>query len=665
MASLKAFSRKIGDVVSLRRARTASKLARAFAFAALAGIPVWGLAASSAPAWSAEPSFTAELDRQQIGQDDSVSVNFTVTSEGSVELGEVRFRAPDFDAINEYSSSFVKSFYDSASGRFGMTHSRKLTKVLRPHRTGRLTVSGIQVTVNGKTLAAPDLSVEVTAAGQATPPPRNYGGSGVGLRGAGKQVSGAQVQLRAEIDKDRVVKGEQVIISYYLYRRVRMFNFNIDKFPELKGFLREELEMPVMGQRLDSERVVVDGVPFERSLLVRYAAYPLQEGKLRIDALGLKYNYYAGTSDDGEDIFFQFYQQLTPRTASVRSDPVTVEVLPLPSEGRPANFSGGVGNFDVLATVDKYELRANEALTLTLKIEGRGNVAAIGEPRVKWPENLEFYDSKGQAKAARGGFGTKIFEFVLIPRAAGKMTLPPIEFGFYDPAKKSYLTRATDPIEIQVNPAAPGTVPAQAPAPARGQPASPAVSPTDGAEEARELKVPGLPEAARGEGLWHWLYLLSAAGSLLAVAWIGGSAWARAWSARRRGRAGGAAALDSKSWEPLQALARGSEAAPWAEISKAYDTVGYQVLDAIDRVHALGARSLARSELRERLMQERGFPAELWERIGRVLEFGETVRFASSLGAVSEQKARQELGRWVKEAESIVRLIERQRTSQG
>ncbi|MCM2321628.1 MAG: BatD family protein [Oligoflexia bacterium] len=611
-------------------------------------------------AFASEPTFTAEPDRRQLTQDESLSVHFTVTAEGSVDVGEIRFRAPDFDAINEYNSTFVKSFYDSSTGRFGMTHSRKLTKVLRPLRTGRLAISGIQVTANGKTLTAADLVIEVVPAGQATPPPPGYGGSGVGLRGAGKRASGADVLLRAEIDKDKVFKGEQVIVSYYLYRKVRMFNFNIDKLPELKGFLKEELESPILGQRLSSERVILDGTAFERSLLVRYAAYPLQEGKLRIDPLGMKYNYYAGTPDDGEDLFLQYFQQLAPRTGSVKSDPVTVEVQPLPSEGRPADFAGGVGDFNVAAAVDKYELRANEALTLTVKLEGKGNVAAIGEPLVRWPENVEFYDSKGQAKSGPGGVGTKVFEFVVIPRKEGKLILPPVEFGFFDPHKKSYVTRATESVEITVHPGAPGS----APPPVAGRPTVSATSPaTEKIEELRYLKVPGAEEVVQSGSLWRWLYLLSAIGSVVVVGWIGMTALGRAWKTRRSRGSDSGSLSSAKAWQPLHELARGAESASWQEVSKAYDTVGYRVLDAIDQAYPIGARSLSRTDLRELLVVERAFPEALWERIGRVLEFGETVRFASSLGAVSEQTARQQLGHWVKEAESIVRLIERQKSS--
>ena len=99
-------------------------------------------------------------------------------------------------------------------------------------------------------------------------------------------------------------------------------------------------------------------------------------------------------------------------------------------------------------------------MTLTAKVEGRGNLAAIGEPKAKWPDTVEIYDSKGTAKAGPGGVGQKVFEFLLIPRAPGKVTLPSLELSFFDPTKGAYVTRTTEPITINVGEPAPGSAPA-------------------------------------------------------------------------------------------------------------------------------------------------------------------------------------------------------------
>lgn len=617
----------------------------------------------AASAYADEAKFTAEVDRAQIGLDDSVSLKFSVQADGSVSTTPPTYSAPDFEEINSYESSFVESYYDSTSGRISMRNNQSLTKVLRPTKSGTLRISQIQISVNGKTKKAPDIVVQVGASGSGTPPPQNYGGGGVGLRGATKRPASNTVFVRAELDKDKVYKGEEVVVSYYLYRRVRILNAQVDKFPMLNGFLREEMEMPIMQPRLEAQSVVLDGVPYQRSLLARYAAFPLQEGKLKVDPMGLKYTYYAGGgSDDGEDPFLQFFRQMTPREGYTHSEPIMVDVLPLPVDGKPTSFSGAVGDFSIISAVDKTEVRANEAITLTVKIEGRGNVAAIGQPKATWPPNLEQYDSKGIAKANRGGVGEKDFEILLIPRAPGDMTLPGLEFSYFDPAKKQYVTRNTDPIRIHVLEAAPGSV---APRPLNPAPGgNPAATASSGAKTLRDLKAPISSDTSLGGlPLWRWMYVFAVGAVGLFAAWVGLD-WIRKARAQSQEISAARAKAKQKSWDRLSSDASRAGAMSWKDVLQTYELLSQNVLDTIDQVYGIGAKSLPRSEIRRLLVDERGLNSAHWDPIGRLLEFNEMIRFAGTASAGLETRARSELSNWVNSAKSAVQLLEQVRPSQ-
>lgn len=616
------------------------------------------LAVGSIAAHAGEVQFSADVNPPEVSQDESVSLRLKVTSDSSIRINNVDFNAPDFDVVNEYSSTFSNSYYDN--GRFGMTVTQTVTKVLRPRRNGDLVISGLRALAGNKTYSAPDIHVHVSPAGAGTPPPRNYGGGGVGLRGAGKRVSSQSFLVRAELSKERAYKGEQVIVSYYLYRRVPIVNIQVTTFPELKGLLREEMEMPVMGTRLDSERVMLDGVPYDRSLLVRYAAYPLQEGKLRIDPIGLKFAYRPSSGrgmDDNEDPFFQFFGQMQLREATSRSESLMVEVLPLPQDNRPSSFSGGVGDFNVSSAVDKYDVRANEAVNLTFKIEGQGNMAAIGEPKAKWPDGVELYDSKGSSNSGKGGLGSKVFEYVLIPRTPGKLTLPPMEFSYFDPAKKNYVTKSTDKIDITVSEAAPGSSVAQ-PQRANGAPVGKGTSTPKASDDLRYLKAPSA--SLINEGIWNWLYALSMTGSLFALGWLGFDTIKRRRGVAVAGSSGGSRLrFDAKAWDGLRAEARRAmdQRTDFKDVSGAYERLSSLVIEAIDQATGVGARSLPRSELRRLLADDHQIQGSLCDRIVQLLEFAETVRFASQLGAVSEQSARSKIESCVNEAESVVQAL--------
>ena len=225
-------------------------------------------------------------DRTQIPEDESVSLKFIVTVSGNqAAVQQPTYLAPDFELVNTFNSTQMQSVYEN--GNFSVRNTREITHVLRPRKSGKLKISNINVSVNNKNLKQKDISVEVVPAGAATPPPQGYGGS-VGLRGGGKKMPSTPFFVRAELNKSEIFKGEQLIVSYYLYKRARVFNIAARKYPDLKGFFKED--MPVNNAR--HENVVLDGVPYQKQILARYAVYPLKSGKLKVDAMEIQANYY-------------------------------------------------------------------------------------------------------------------------------------------------------------------------------------------------------------------------------------------------------------------------------------------------------------------------------------------------------------------------------------
>ncbi len=614
-------------------------------------------------AFGADVEINARLDRAQIALDDSVSLKMSVRANGTLSAGRPRFTAPDFEVVNEYTSTFVESYYEN--GNFGVRNNHELTKVLRPLKTGSLAIRGIEIDVGGKTYKASDLSVQVGPAGAGTAAPKGYGGGGIGLRGAAKEILSKNIFVKAEVDKNKLFKGEQLIVSYYLYRKLRVFNIQVEKYPVLNGFLREDIDIPVMGQRLDSERVVLDGVPYERSLLARYAAYPLQEGKLKIDQMGLKYNYYRNRPDSDEmddDPFLRFFQQMAPQSGSGQSEPIHVDVLALPDSERPQSFTGAVGDFNVVSAVDKYEVRANEAVTLTVKVEGRGNVAAIGEPKQKWSQDIELYDSKGRASTRKGGVGEKIFEFLLIPRRPGKIQLPRLEFSFFDPSLSKYVVKSTDEIEINVLESAsnsgsiannnPGPIHQQGTKNYIEQPSALLVKLID---FVRREWLTGIDTLTRmlmviAGILFMWLLLFSSDKRMIKL---------REWIAQHKSQAM-KKFYSYRKWLRLKTSAstmKGSVGKQ--EIAEKYELLSETLLDSLGRAFPkISVRSLSRPELGSVLINAGKMEPSFWQRIENIFEFADWVRFAGT-GSDDAILARDELSKWVAEGQLLADQLEK------
>lgn len=611
----------------------------------------------------AEDELIVRLDRDEISQDETVELKFQVRGEKGLSVGEPTYTAPQFELLNSYPSHEIQMV--SVNGVRSIARVETITHVLHPTAAGTLKITGIKVPVNGKTLTAPDQILQVSPPGAGTPPPRGYGSPGAGLRGNPRRTTEPQVFVQTEISKDKIIKGEQLVVSYYFYARIRVADASPEKYPELPAFLKEELEVP---RPMMPERVQRNGVLYDRFLVARYAAYALKEGKLTVDPLVIKYAYIPQMDLDFEDMdpLQSFFGRMTPKQAVARGQPLSVEVLPLPADGKPETFTGGVGEFSVSSAVDKYQVRANEALNLKVKVEGRGNLAAIGEARVQWPADLEVYDSKGTAKVGKAGVGEKLFEYVLIPRAPGKLTLPAMEFAFFDPVQKKYYTRKAEPVEIEVGePSAGSMAPPRAaasgtPAPMGAQPNPPTV----GADFSSVPLRTGGEAFGLSTVLWRGLQTfgviaLGVAALLLAgvTGWIGMS--------RLRGRAGALrmahASRSDTRWrkilDPVTRI-RPERLAP-TEVEAAYESLHRATDEAMVLILGIDPRGSSRQELEQAWREAPAgrLSAEQWEILARFWDYAAAVRFASRAGGVRLEEAQAELPRWRREIEVLLSTL--------
>jgi hypothetical protein len=612
--------------------------------------------------------FRAEADRLAIAQDESVSVKFTVEADGTVPVDVPEFSAPGFDEIQNYQGSFVQSYYDSSAGKFGAKFSRSFTYVLRPKNTGRLSITNIRIKVEGQVFTADPLTIVVTGGGSGTPPPKGYGGAGSGLRGASKGKRGTVLFLRTEVDRRKAFRGQQVIANYYLYSRARNFNATADRYPSLNGFLKEELDIPILTGRMNAEDVVLDGTAYRRVLVASFAAYPLKEGKLTIDPMEIKATYMAerdprgalgggGMFDDEDDLFQQFFRAATPQTEVLRSESVTIDVSALPPVPKGLNYTGAVGDFDVVAAIDRTEVKAHEAVTLTLKVEGSGNISNIETPKIPLPDGFELYEAKSQTKG-KAGVGEKVFEYLLIPRKAGDFTLPRIELGFFDPKKAEYVRKSTDSIQIHV---AEGEAGAENAPPVRVDPSKELASPAvKGAKRIFGLFSGSAEKGPERGPLKSILAGLLGFAVLLAlflrfrrpVFRFFGSLGA---DSRRKGRR-------DREWAKIRSQADQASRLPFNEILTCYDFLQTQIEETLLQRFDISARGLTRNQLQEALVGNGVIEQYAWQRLSELLEFTETLRFASQAGAVSEERARNELRKWIAECESILAILSKVET---
>lgn len=251
--------------------------------------------------------------------------------------------------------------------------------------------------------------------------------------------------IQVEVDKTEVYEGEQIVVSWYLMTRGQLESLDRTKFPDLKGFWKEIIEeVPA----IQFYQEVINGVPYKKALLARHALFPLKAGETYIDEFKIKSKVRLPMQGWGMNPKAYEYTKSSQR--------VKIKVKPLPTEGRPADFTGAVGKFQIKANIEGTEPIAHQPLKLKIRYEGMGNAKGLELPAINWPEGLELFEVKNEAKYLKNGQSFKEFDVILIPRKEGALVIPSIQSSFFNPETGKYYTEKSQEIPLMVKPGAPG-----------------------------------------------------------------------------------------------------------------------------------------------------------------------------------------------------------------
>ena len=370
-------------------------------------------------------------------------------------------RAPeftDFDYIagpytsQSSSTSFVNGKRTSS---FNLTY----TYTLIANKEGTFTISPATIKVDGEQYTSNGVRIIVLPADQ----PNNVSAGNTNTVGKTSQrptssqndnVSEANIFVRTLVSKTRVREQEAILLSYKLYfAGVDVAQFtNNTRIPEFKGFLKQEIE----SGEIQTELEHYNGRNYQTAVLYRTLLFPQRSGDITIEPAQFEAVLRVQNRAQVRSIFDDFFGSYTAVNKPIAAPGVTIHVLDLPAN-KPAGFSGGVGQFNLTSKISGTELNANEAVTLTLTIQGAGNMKLLKTPMVDWPEGFEVYDPKvtnNFKNTTAGVSGTKTIEYLAIPRAGGTYTIPPVRFAYYDTQEQDYRTITTPEYTLNIERAA-------------------------------------------------------------------------------------------------------------------------------------------------------------------------------------------------------------------
>lgn len=341
--------------------------------------------------------------------------------------------------------------YRMVNGHTTGSSSITFTFILCAAKNGIYTIPPAHINVNGKTFASKAVKVKVSGESQNTGgAPRMHDDTDnmPQLRDAGTPVNNSDLFIKVSANKHRVHEQEPVLLTYKVYTLVDLTQLE-GKMPDLTGFHTQEIPLPQQ-KSFHIERV--NGRPYRSVTWSQYVMYPQMTGKLEIPSITFNGTVIQQNRNvDPFEAFLNGGSGYIEVKRAIKAPGMTIQVDPLPK--RPANFSGGVGKFNISAQLNKNEVKANEPITLRVIIGGTGNLKLIKQPVVEFPKDFDKYDAKVTDKTkltTNGVEGNMIYDFLAVPRNQGSYVIPAIEFVYYDIAANAYKTLKTEPFKLSV-----------------------------------------------------------------------------------------------------------------------------------------------------------------------------------------------------------------------
>lgn len=431
------------------RIRPSALAAAALATAALTATALAPAALAPFALAAQEVTASAHLDRGEVGVGQTFTLN--VVLEG-VQRFDQDPALPDMDAFAAFLGSGTQSSVRIANGR--TTVSLTVQYRFQATAEGTWEIGPVTVEAEGESLTTEPLSLRVSSA---PPPPGSGAGGGIAERPEDPAMVGAEdLFILAEPNRRRVRENEPVIVEYRLYTRVDVTSYGITRLPATAGFWVEEFEMPRQPQ---VEEVVRGNERYVTAVIRKVALYPTGPGTKTLEPLTIEaqVRVQRRARNRLDDLFgglfgrSSLFNEVVATGAA--STPVEIEVLPLPAEGRPAGFTGLVGNLAVESSVDRDSLAANEAVTLRVEVSGSGNLKALAPPELAFPPTVEAFPPEltDRLRTTEGGVaGTRTWEYVLIPRRPGTVTVPGVELAYFDAAADRYETASAAALDLRV-----------------------------------------------------------------------------------------------------------------------------------------------------------------------------------------------------------------------
>lgn len=376
----------------------------------------------------AQVRFEAKASKQKLGVNERLRVDFEMNQDGD------NFKPPSFNGFTVVGGPNQAVSNSWINGK--RTYSKTYSYFLAPTARGKFTIGQAEITVDGEVYKTSPIQVEVTAAVDQPTDGDNT-----------EFVASENLHLVAEISNASPYLNEAITVVYKLYvsPRVSVSNWREMDSPVYSDFWSQNIDI----RQLKIESGQYQGEPYRYVVLRKTILYPQKTGELEIEPLTLSVS--VDVPSDKRDFFGGRLYTTVEKT--VAAGKRTINVKPLPEEGKPADFTGAVGNFDFKVTPSRTELAATESMNVQVQVSGNGNLKLFELPELEVPQSLEKYEPERTENVRtdlNGTQGSLTNNYTIVPTRKGEFEIPPSRFSYFDLKSESYKTITSGEIVLDV-----------------------------------------------------------------------------------------------------------------------------------------------------------------------------------------------------------------------
>lgn len=377
---------------------------------------------------TAQVKFEAKLSKAKLGVNERLRIDFEMDQDGD------NFVPPNFSdfTIVGGPNTSVSNTWINGKRTFKKTYSY----FLAPKKVGRFTIKQATIEIEGEIYKTFPITVEVTPAVELPKDPNDP-----------DYVASQNIHLVAEVSKLNPYLNEPVTVVYKLYvsPSTGVSNWREIDNPKYSDFWSQNI--PIKNIQVQTGQF--NGEEYRFVELRKTVLYPQKSGDLKIEPLSLDVTVEVPTNR--RDFFGG--RMMTQVNQRVTAGGRTIKVKPLPEQGKPDNFTGAVGDFDLIVSTSKNQLNATESFQLTVEVSGKGNIKLFELPKPKFPSALEVYDPVKDDRintALDGMYGARIENYTIIPQFKGKYPIPGVSFSYFDLKTEQYKTITSNEMLIDV-----------------------------------------------------------------------------------------------------------------------------------------------------------------------------------------------------------------------